>query len=160
MWIGDEKGQPVPFVKEGAAKWIKTRLELSDVIIGADESGHPTIEFSPGKAPSANRWLTLKPELEGVSPWLARVEISRKVGDGEFLVAETDKPLHLFDLGKQGRRESLDVTWDAERYRVRLVAVQGPPPKITGLTVETSTRPVRPSKKARPDAHEAQRDGA
>jgi hypothetical protein len=58
-----------------------------------------------------------------------------------FLRLEQDSPTHLFELGIAEGKRGFYVPWDAQTYRVTLVATQGTAPSIKGVNLTASTRP-------------------
>ncbi len=145
LWIGDAEGHPIPFLIEREGLWSPQVLETTGYLAGKDARGHPTAEFAlkfPGGWQVREReQLRLDLDLQGEAPWVARVEISRRMEKGGFLSLERDAPYFVYDLSNDRHTSQITLPWDAERYRVTLVPTQGKAPKLMGLRVTASTWP-------------------
>ncbi len=145
LWIGDVEGTSIPFMFEREGLWAPQILETTNYLAGKDAKGNPTAEFAL-KFP--NGWqvrereqLRLDLDLVGEPPWVARVDISRRMENGGFVTLEPDSPFFVYDLGNARHTAQITLPWDAERYRVTLVPTQGKTPKLRGLNVTASTWP-------------------
>lgn len=145
LWIGEPGGTSVPFLVERDGLWAPRDLRLSNLLLGRDASGRPTAEFTlalPETWQVRDReHLHLRFDLEGAAPWVARVEVQRRLGEGPGITLERDEPLHVFDLGEAGRRSEVVIPWDALHHRITLVALQGAAPRFKGLTARAATEP-------------------
>lgn len=164
LWIGGSDGASVPFLVERDGLWESRELRLSKLLVGRDASGHPTAEFTldlPGAWQVREReHLHLQFDLEGAVPWVARVEVQRRLGEGPGIRLERDEPLHVFDLGEAGRRTDVVIPWDALRHRVTLVPLQGAAPRFKGLRARATTEPSLRSEDALETPHwTAEADG-
>ncbi len=145
LWIGDAEGNSIPFMIEREGLWSPQILETTNYLSGKDAKGNPTAEFAL-KFPSGwqvreREQLRLDLDLEGESPWVARVDISRRMENGGFLTLERDAPYFVYDLSNDRHTAQITLPWDAERYRMTLVTTQGKAPKLRGLRVTASTWP-------------------
>lgn len=145
LWIGEPNGASVPFLVERDGLWAPRDLRLSNLLLGRDASGRPTAEFTLA-LPEAwqvrdREHLHLRFDLEGAAPWVARVEVQRRLGEGPGITLERDEPLHVFDLGEAGRRTEVVIPWDALHHRITLVTLQGAAPRFKGLTARAATEP-------------------
>lgn len=145
VWIGDAEGNPIPFLTEREGLWAPQVLETSQYLAGKDAKGNPTAEFAlvfpNGWQVREREQLRLDLDLEGRSPWVARVDISRRMENGGFLTLERDSPFFVYDLSNDRHTSQLTLPWDAERYRVTLVPTQGKAPTLRGIRVTASTWP-------------------
>ncbi|MBL0312098.1 MAG: hypothetical protein IPP78_05145 [Holophagaceae bacterium] len=145
LWIGDAEGNSIPFLLEREGLWAPQVLETTRYLTGKDVQGNPTAEFAlvfpNGWQVREREQLRLDLDLEGKSPWVARVDISRRMANGGFLTLERDSPFFVYDLSNDRHTSQITLPWDAERYRVTLVATQGKAPKLNGLRVTASTWP-------------------
>jgi len=145
LWLGDAEGVPVPFEVEREGLWRPQRLEVSGLLMGRDGQGRPTAEFGlrfpEGWQVRDREHLRVDLDLQGAAPWVCRVEVDRRLPGSAFLRLERESPIHVFDLGEPGGTRGFYVPWDAETYRVTLVATQGAAPRIAGVKVTASTRP-------------------
>ena len=143
LWIGDASGKGIPFLREREGLWTPQELVTTGLLLGRDEKGRPSAEFAlqlpEGWQVREREQLRVELRLEGEAPWVARVEIARRVGGGEFLTLEETTPRFLYDLGQ--RRSELTLPWDGERYRLTLTPTQGKAPTLRGLRVIASTWP-------------------
>jgi hypothetical protein len=144
-WIGDAAGRSIPFLLAREGLWESRILPLEHLLTGRDPEGRPTVEFAlrlpEGWQVGERESLRLDLELEGHAPWVAQVKAERQREGGGFLAYDPAAPLHLYDLSPSGRRRSLDLPWDGQRYRLTLLASQGEAPRIRGLSVRAETRP-------------------
>lgn len=145
LWIGDARGTSIPFIREREGLWAPQTLATSDYLAGKDGQGHPTAEFAlrfpDGWKVREREHLRMDLELEGDSPWVCRVDVSRRMENGGFLTLERDAPFFVFDLGNARSTREITLPWDADRYRVTLVPTQGEAPKLRGLRVTACTWP-------------------
>lgn len=144
VWLSDAEGVSIPFEVEREGLWQPRQLELSQLLLGRDTKDRPTAEFTlkfpEGWQVRDREHLKVDLDLDGQAPWVARVEVERRLQGSSYVRLERDSPLHLFDLGAEGKR-SFFIPWDAQSYRLTLVATQGTAPKITGVRLTASTRP-------------------
>jgi hypothetical protein len=145
LWLSEPGGRPVPFTWEREGLWQPQVLETVGVLLGSDGQGHPTAEFAlkfpEGWQVREREHLRLDLEVTGEAPWVARVEVTRRMEAGDFVRLDTEPPFHVYDLGHGRAVHSLTLPWDAERYRISLAATQGRAPKLTGLRVTACTWP-------------------
>jgi len=145
LWIGDAEGNSIPYLMEREGLWAPQVLETTHYLAGKDAKGNPTAEFAlvfpSGWQVREREQLRLDLELEGKSPWVARVDISRRMENGGFLTLERESPFFVYDLSNDRHTSHLTLPWDAERYRVTLVPTQGKAPDLRGLRVTASTWP-------------------
>jgi hypothetical protein len=145
LWIGDAEGNSIPFLVEREGLWAPQTLETTQYLAGKDANGNPTAEFAlvfpNGWQVREREQLRLDLDLEGKSPWVARVDISRRMANGGFLTLERDSPFFVYDLSNDRHTAQITLPWDAERYRVTLVPTQGKAPLLRGLRVTASTWP-------------------
>ena len=145
LWIGDTEGNSIPFLLEREGLWSPQVLETAHYLAGKDAKGNPTAEFAlvfpNGWQVREREQLRLELDLEGKSPWVARVDISRRMENGGFLTLERDSPFFVYDLSNDRHTSQITLPWDAERYRVTLVPTQGKAPILRGLRVTASTWP-------------------
>ncbi|HJU82663.1 MAG TPA: hypothetical protein VJ600_00490 [Holophagaceae bacterium] len=146
LWIGDEGGRPIPFLRERDDLWAPVTLETEPPLMGKDDQGDPTVEFAlklpQGWQLREREHLQIDLDLEGEAPWVAQVRAARRAEDGAFINLEEDAPTFVHDLGHGQRVTSLTLPWDAARYRLNLLTTQGKAPKIRGLRITACTRPV------------------
>ncbi|WP_243384100.1 hypothetical protein [Geothrix alkalitolerans] len=148
-WIGDAEGRSVPFLVAREGLWESRTLALDRLLTGRDAEGRPTAEFSlklpEGWRVGERETLELDFDLDGRAPWVAQVKAERRredEGDGRgFITYDAPAAMHLYDLSPSGRRHTLHLPWDGQRYRLVLVASQGEAPRIRGLAVRAETRP-------------------
>jgi hypothetical protein len=144
-WIGDAAGHSIPFEEAREGLWEPRTLSLEHLLTGKDAAGHPVAEFSlklpEGWQVGERESLRLELDLEGQTPWVARVKAERKRDNGGFIAYDRESPLYLYDLSPSGRRHALDLPWDGHRYRITLLASQGVAPRIRSLSVQAQTRP-------------------
>ncbi len=145
LWLGDAEGISIPYLVEREGLWQPRQLELAQILLGRDAKERPTAEFTlkfpEGWQVRDREHLKVDLDLEGQAPWVARVEVERRMKDSAYIRLERDSPLHLFDLGLSEGKRAFYLPWDAQSYRLTLVATQGTAPKISGLRVTASTRP-------------------
>ena len=145
LWIGDAEGNSIPYLMEREGLWAPQVLETTQYLAGKDALGNPTVEFAlvfpNGWQVREREQLRIDLDLEGKSPWVARVDISRRMSNGGFLTLERDSPFFVYDLSNDRHTSQITLPWDAERYRVTLVPTQGKAPKLNGLRVTASTWP-------------------
>jgi len=145
LWLAEAAGRPVPFTWEREGLWQPQILETVGMLMGSDAQGRPTAEFAlrfpEGWQVREREHLRLDLDLEGEAPWVARVKVSRRMEKGDFVHLDSDPPYHVYDLGHGRRTDQLTLPWDAERYRVTLVATQGKAPKLRGLRITACTWP-------------------
>lgn len=145
LWIGDAEGNSIPYLMEREGLWAPQLLETTQYLAGKDAKGNPTAEFAlvfpNGWQVREREQLRLDLDLEGKSPWVARVDISRRMANGGFLTLERESPFFVYDLSNDRHTSQITLPWDAERYRVTLISTQGPAPKLNGLRVTASTWP-------------------
>lgn len=145
LWIGDAEGNSIPYLMEREGLWAPQVLETTQYLAGKDAKGNPTAEFAlvfpNGWQIREREQLRLDLDLEGKSPWVARVDISRRMANGSFLTLERDSPFFVYDLSNDRHTSQITLPWDAERYRVTLVPTQGKAPSLRGLRVTASTWP-------------------
>ncbi len=145
LWISDADGNSIPYLMEREGLWAPQVLETTQYLAGKDASGNPTAEFAlvfpKGWQVREREQLRLDLDLEGKSPWVARVDISRRTANGGFLTLERDSPFFVYDLSNDRHTSQITLPWDAERYRVTLVSTQGKAPILRGLRVTASTWP-------------------
>lgn len=149
-WIGDAAGHSVPFLEAREGLWESRSLPIDHLLTGKNTKGQPTVEFSlrlpDGWQVGERETLRLDLELDGQPPWVAQVKAERQrqyegAGGGGFIAYDPVSPLHLYDLAPSGTRNSLNLPWDGQRYRLTLLASQGEAPHIRGLSVRAETRP-------------------
>ncbi len=145
LWISDADGNSIPYLMEREGLWAPQVLETSQYLAGKDALGNPTAEFAlvfpNGWQVREREQLRLDLDLEGKSPWVARVDISRRMANGGYLTLERDSPFFVYDLSNDRHTSQITLPWDAERYRVTLVPTQGKAPSLRGLRVTASTWP-------------------
>lgn len=145
LWLGDGGGRPVPFTWEREGLWQPQTLETVGMLMGSDAQGYPTAEFAlkfpEGWQVREREHLRLALDLGGEAPWVARVEVSRRMEQGDFVHLDTEPPFHVYDLGHGRAMTELTLPWDAERYRVTLVPTQGRAPKLRSLRITACTWP-------------------
>ncbi|MBL0211232.1 MAG: DUF3999 family protein [Holophagaceae bacterium] len=145
LWIGDAEGNSIPFLLEREGLWAPQVLETAHYLAGKDAKGYPTAEFAlvfpNGWQVREREHLRLDLDLEGKSPWVARVDISRRMENGGYLTLERASPFFVYDLANDRHTSQITLPWDAERYRVTLVPTQGHAPSLRGLRVTASTWP-------------------
>lgn len=145
LWLGDAEGVSIPFQVEREGLWQPRQMELSQTLLGRTSKDQPTAEFTlkfpEGWQVRDREHLRVDLDLDGQAPWVCRVEVERRMKESAYIRLEQDSPLHLFDLGMSEGKRSFFIPWDAQSYRLTLVATQGAAPKITGLRVTASTRP-------------------
>ncbi len=145
VWLSDAEGVSIPFEVEREGLWQPRKMELSQLLLGRDGKERPsaefTLKFPEGWQVRDREHLRVDLQLEGLAPWVCRVEVARRMQESAFLRLERDSPLHLFDLGMSEGKRGFYIPWDAQTYRVTLVSTQGAAPKITGVSVTASTRP-------------------
>jgi hypothetical protein len=145
VWLSDAEGVSIPFEVEREGLWQPRELELANTLLGRDAQGRPTAEFAlkfpEGWQVRDRENLRIDLELEGQAPWVCRVEVDRRLKESAFLRLEREMPLHLYDLGLSEAKHGFYIPWDAQTYRVTLVATQGSAPRIKGVKVTASTRP-------------------
>jgi hypothetical protein len=146
LWIGDEGGRAMPFLRERDDLWAPVPLETEPLIMGKDDQGDPTVEFAlklpQGWQLREREHLLLDLDLEGEAPWVAQVRAARRSDQGAFISVEEDAATFLYDLGQGRRSTALTLPWDAARYRLNLLPTQGKAPKIRGLRLSACTRPA------------------
>ena len=64
--------------------------------------------------------LRLDLDLEGKAPWVARVDVSRRMENGGFLTLEKDSPFFVYVLSNDRHTSQITLPWEAERYRAAL----------------------------------------
>ncbi len=145
LWLSDPGGRPVPFTWEREGLWQPQILETVGMLLGSNAQGHPTAEFAlkfpEGWQVREREHLRLALDLSGEAPWVARVDVSRRMEKGEFVHLDTEPPFHVYDLGHGRALGELTLPWDAERYRISLVPTQGRAPKLRGLRITACTWP-------------------
>ncbi len=145
LWLGDDKGQCVPTLLEQDGLWSNQELEKSSLLLGRDQKGRPTAEFTlalpEGWQIQDREHLNLALDLEGQAPWVAQVEIERKLPGSPSIVMERKTPIHVFDLEGSGSRSDIVIPWDAFHHRITLIPVQGQAPRIKGVTVTATSQP-------------------
>lgn len=145
LWLSDAGGRPVPFTSEREGLWQPQILDTVGMLMGSDAQGRPTAEFAlkfpEGWQVREREHLRLALDLGGEAPWVARVEVSRRMEQGDFVHLDTEPPFHVYDLGHGRAMTELTLPWDAERYRVTLVPTQGRAPKLRGLRITACTWP-------------------
>jgi hypothetical protein len=146
LWLSEPGGRPVPFTWEREGLWEPQILSTVGLLLGSDDQGRPTAEFAlkfpEGWQVREREHLRLSLDLAGDAPWVARVEVSRRMEQGDFVRLDTEPPFHVYDLGHGRAIHELTLPWDAERYRVTLAATQGKAPKLRGLRVTACTWPT------------------
>jgi len=116
LWLSGADGRPTPFLRLEELHGRDEPVELADLLLGRDEDGHPTAEATPVR-PSAEleaRDLELRFDVVGDGPWVARLEATRRLGDGEWIERD-GPPLWLHDLGGESKRLAATVPWDGDR---------------------------------------------
>ncbi len=145
VWIGDGRGRSIPFLVAREGLWESRSLPMEGLLTGRDAEGHPTAEFSlklpQGWTVGERESLRLDFDLEGRAPWVAQVKAERQREAGGLIAYDPVAPLHLYDLSPSGRRVSLDLPWDGQRYRLTLLVSQGEVLRIRGLSAHAQTRP-------------------
>ena len=145
LWIGDAEGNAIPYLVEREGLWAPQTLETTAYLAGKDAKGHPTAEFAlkfpQGWQVREREHLRLDLDMTGEAPWVARVDISRRMNNGGFVTLERDSPTFVYDLGNDRHTAQLTLPWDAERYRVTLMPTQGKAPVLRGLRITASTWP-------------------
>lgn len=148
VWIGDQRGRPVPFEVEREGLWTSCPLEVVRLSLGIDPQNRPTADFSlqppPGWHPRMRQHLRLDLRTEGPAPWVCTVTVQRRVAPGPMVELAPEQPLHLHDLGSQGACTSLVIPWDALDYRLLLTPIQGSAPQLRAITVTATTLPLPP----------------
>lgn len=145
-WIGDEEGRPVPFLRERPGLWGARQLDVEKLLLGADAEGRATAEFSlripPTLAIRDREHLRIDLDLHEKLPWIARVELARRLEGAAFLGLPRESPLHLQNLDGQRAVTGFLVPWDAREYRVVLHPIAGSAPTIRSLRVSAVTEPA------------------
>ena len=145
LWLGDAAGNAVPFLRERDGLWSPQTLEVTGLLLGRDTKGQPSAEFSlklpEGWQVREREQLRVDLDLVGEAPWVAQVEIARRMNDGEFIVLQEPTPCFVYDLGPKQRRTEITLPWDGDRYRLTLALTQGKAPTIRGLRVTACTWP-------------------
>ncbi len=146
LWIGDETGRAMPFLRERDDMWAPVPLETEPLLMGRDDHGDPTVEFAlklpQGWQLREREHLQVELDLEGEGAWVAQVRAARRDERGGFISFEEDTPTFVHDLGHGLRNTTLTLPWDAARYRLNLIPTQGKAPKIRGLRISACTRPA------------------
>ena len=155
LWVSDAGGHSVPFLLAREGLWTPQPLAPDRLLLGRDGRGRPTAEFGV-KLPEGWRVgdrarLRVELDLAGAAPWVAAVEAARQQSGGGFLVFD-EAPAHLYDLASSGRKASLDLPWDGDRYRLVLQTEQGRALRITGLRLAAETGPGALAPEVRLDA--------
>jgi hypothetical protein len=144
-WIGDPAGRSIPFQEAREGLWESRSLPIEHLLTGKNAQGQPTVEFSlklpDGWQVGERETLHLDLELDGRAPWVAQVKAERQREAGGFIAYDPVSPLHLYDLAPSGTRNSLNLPWDGQRYRLTLLTSQGDAPHIRGVSVRAETRP-------------------
>ncbi len=135
-WLGDPGGRAVPFVRESERSQEIRPVAVTDLVAGRDAENRSTVEFSlaPEPALTAGDCVIELTTATGSTGWAARVEVTRRQGDGAWLRLQDGKERHVYDFGGDGRRLRLNVPRDGTRYRLTLHPVAGQPPAITAVT--------------------------
>ena len=145
LWVSDAEGNSIPFLMEREGLWSPQVLETTHYLAGRNAKGNPTAEFAlvfpNGWQVREREQLRLDLDLEGKAPWVARVDISRRMENGGLLTLERESPFFVYDLSNDRHTSQITLPWDAERYRVTLVPTQGRAPSLRGLRVTASTWP-------------------
>lgn len=145
LWIGDEDGRPVPFLRESGAPTRSVALRVENLLTGTDDAGRATAEFrvsgtagesivqlnaireiapgALGAVPDTRSELRLAPEISADRPWVAEVEIARRSPSGEWVTL--DQRVQLYDFGGEYRRTEFAVPRESAEWRLRLRAIQG-----------------------------------
>lgn len=153
MWLGDEEGRPVPFLRERELGRGTTALTVRDLLTGRDEAGRVTAEFTvtgaagetvvaePEQRPLGHGALglrevrgemTLALQVEAAQPWVAEVEIARRLPSGEWSTRE--ERVQLYDFGGEFRRTEFAVPREAAEWRLRLRGIQGELRSVRGVS--------------------------
>lgn len=144
-WLGDAAGHPVPFLREREGLWAAQELATTGLVVGHDDKGQPSADFGlrlpDGWQIREREQLRVDLDVEGEAPWVARVEIARRVSDGSYLTLEEPAARFLYDLGAGQRRLQMTLPWDGDRYRLILVPTQGKAPRVRGVRITASTWP-------------------
>lgn len=144
-WISDEAGQPVPSLRERPGLWGPRQLDIEKLHLGLDPEGRPSAEFAlrvpPGWSVRDREHLRIELDLQGRSPWVCRVDLSRKLEGTALLGLPQASPIVLQDLGRKDNGASFLVPWDAREYRVVLHALSGTAPSIRNAKVSAVTDP-------------------
>jgi hypothetical protein len=145
LWLGDAAGRSVPFLREREGLWAPQELATTGLLLGRDDKDQPSVELGlklpDGWQVREREQLRVDLDLEGEAPWVARVEIARRIGDGGYLTLEEPAPRFVYDLGSSQRLSQMTLPWDGERYRLILVPTQGKAPRIRGVRITASTWP-------------------
>lgn len=138
LWLSGVDGRPTPFLRLEALPSRFEPVELAGLLLGRDESGFATAEMAPVRpsAETESRALRFRFDVAADEPWVARLEVTRRSGDGEWIVRD-GPALWLHDLGAASRRLEAFVQWDGERYRLRLLPLEGAALELRGLSAET-----------------------
>jgi hypothetical protein len=144
VWLGDTAGRTVPFLREREGLWAAQELVTTGLLLGHGDDGRPAAEFAlqlpDGWRVREREQLRVDLDLAGEGPWVARVEIARRLADGAFVTLEEAAPRYVYNLDAQ-RVTQLTLPWDGERYRLTLVPTQGQAPSIRGVKVTANTWP-------------------
>lgn len=145
LWIGDDAGTPVPFLRETSGLWGPRQLDVEKLLLGMDAEGRPSAEFSLRLPPSWSirdrEHLRIDLDLQGRPPWVCRVEVARRLEGPALLGLPRESPLHLQNLDGKDPAASFLVPWDSKDYRVVLQPLSGSAPSIRSLKVTAVTEP-------------------
>ena len=134
-WLGDSGGRAVPFIRESERSQEMRPVAVTELVAGRDAENRSTVEFSlaPEPAMTAGDCVIELTTATGSPGWAARVEVTRRQGDGAWLRLQDGNERHVYDFGGDGRRLRLSVPRDGQRYRLTLHAVAGSAPAITAV---------------------------
>lgn len=145
IWVGDQEGNPIPYLVEKEGLWKPRTLEMANILKGRNTKGQPTVEFvlkfPEGWQVREREHLRVRLDLEGMAPWVCGVKVERRLEGSHYIALERESALHVFDLGNALSCDAFSVPWDAKIYRLTLIPAQGAAPIIKGLSVTAQTEP-------------------
>ncbi|HEY0966475.1 MAG TPA: hypothetical protein VGD88_03710 [Opitutaceae bacterium] len=135
-WLGDGGGRALPFLRESERARETRPVAVTEFVAGRDAENRSTVEFSlaPEPAMTAGDCMIELTPAPGTPGWAARVEVTRRQGDGAWLRLDDGLERHVYDFGGDGRRLRLSVPRDGQRYRLTLHPVAGTAPAITAAS--------------------------
>lgn len=135
-WLGDPGGRAVPFIRESERTQEIRPVAVTEWVAGRDAENRSTVEFSltPEPALTAGDCIVELTTATSSPGWAARVEVTRRQGDGAWLRLQDGNERHVYDFGGDGRRLRLSVPRDGQRYRLTLHPVAGNAPAITAVS--------------------------
>jgi len=157
-WLGDEAGQPIPYLREAKRAAESRPVPVTDIVSGRSATGESTVEFTLTAEPGASGPLwQVDLATTGETGWVARVHVTRRRGDGTWLRLDDRPERHVYDFGGTDQRLRVSLPRDADRYRLTLETVAGSAPNITHVSasreirVAEILRPVRVETRALED---------